>query len=479
MTQLSENKKNDSKLDDHLTNKDTAKIAANTSIWKFLIPSILGTILFMVPIKYENNWTLIIKIISDYIGSYIGSWLPTLCLIIISISGIFSVLAIIKTRFNRKYPIIYKLFKTTPAWLTVRLLGMIFVWIVYFCPENKNNTESLVNMIVSADLGGGFILNDLLSLLVVTFFIAAFLLPLLIDFGLPEFIGALFTKIMRPVFTIPGRAAIDSLTSWIGDGTLGVMLTVNQYEEGYYTKREAAVIASTFSAVSITFCIVVLSQVEMIEYFGVFYLLICTIGFVCALIIPRIPPLSMKKDEFIKPGNAVGETLPNGYTSSFKYGIDLAKCKAGAYKGISQFLKNGFLNMTGMWFGVMPVIMFIGTISLLLANNTPVFEYLGKPFLPLLEFLDIPQAAEASKTMIVGFTDMFTPSIIAANCIESPITKFIVAVISVTQLIYLSEIGGIILGSKIPLNILELFIIFLERTIISLLIAAPLAHLIF
>ena len=58
-------------------------------------------------------------------------------------------------------------------------------------------------------------------------------------------------------------------------------------------------------------------------------------------------------------------------------------------------------------------------------------------------------------------------------------SRFIVAVISVTQLIYLSEVGGLILGSKIPVNLLELFILFLERTIISLFIVAPLAHLIF
>ena len=53
------------------------------------------------------------------------------------------------------------------------------------------------------------------------------------------------------------------------------------------------------------------------------------------------------------------------------------------------------------------------------------------------------------------------------------------AVISVTQLIYLSEVGGLILGSKIPVNIIELFVLFLERTIISLLIVVPAALLIF
>ena len=43
----------------------------------------------------------------------------------------------------------------------------------------------------------------------------------------------------------------------------------------------------------------------------------------------------------------------------------------------------------------------------------------------------------------------------------------------------LGGIGGLILGSNLPVKLWELFVIFLERTIISLLIVCPLAHLIF
>ena len=142
-------------------------------------------------------------------------------------------------------------------------------------------------------------------------------------------------------------------------------------------------------------------------------------------------------------------------------------------------MRNGIKNAAGMWFGVLPVVIAIGPVALLLANHTAVFSTLGKPFLPLLNMLQVPEAAEASKTMIVGFTDMFTPSVIAAANITSPMTKFIIAVISVTQLIYLSEVGGLILGSKLPVNFLDLFVIFLERTLISLLVVCPIAHLIF
>ena len=63
-------------------------------------------------------------------------------------------------------------------------------------------------------------------------------------------------------------------------------------------------------------------------------------------------------------------------------------------------------------------------------------------------------------------------SFLAAAC-------FIVAIISVTQVLFLDEVGGLILGSKLPINLPELFFIFLERTILSLLIVCPIAHLLF
>ena len=57
--------------------------------------------------------------------------------------------------------------------------------------------------------------------------------------------------------------------------------------------------------------------------------------------------------------------------------------------------------------------------------------------------------------------------------------SLIVAVISVTQVLFLDEVGGLILASRLPVNLPELFVIFLERTIISLLIVCPVSHLLF
>lgn len=475
----------------------------------FAIPSIVGILLFMIPIYVSGefamldtgfafipegttvtvdeveytaggSWTIAIKVVADIIGILLAEALPILCVIIVTVSAILGVVSLGKPSFITSYPIINETFTATPVWALIRVVGAIFIWITFLGLGLDADGEIAGPLgYISTGDAGGFVLGDLLTVLVIIFLLAGLLLPLLLDFGLLEFIGALLTKVMRPLFKIPGRAAVDCITSWIGDGTLGVMLTANQYEGGYYSAREASIVSTTFSAVSITFSIVVLAQVGLMDYFGVYYLLICLVGIVCALILPRVPPLSLKKDTYLVEGKAMPDSLPEGYSSSVDYGLSLAVQRVDEHRGIGQFLENGIKNAAGMWFGVMPVVMCIGTLALVLANNTPIFDYLGMPFMPLLQVLQVPEAAEVSKTMIVGFTDMFTPSVIAAESVTSDMSRFIVAVISVTQLIYLSEVGGLILGSKIPVNILELFLLFLERTIISLVIVAPLAHLIF
>ena len=55
-----------------------------------------------------------------------------------------------------------------------------------------------------------------------------------------------------------------------------------------------------------------------------------------------------------------------------------------------------------MWFVILPVVMSIGTIATIIANYTPVFEIIGKPFVPVLELLQIPEAHKASQTILMG-----------------------------------------------------------------------------
>ena len=438
---------------------------------KFIIPSIIGVLLFMIPIKYQGDITIPIAIFSGLLVDFLGEYLVYIITATLVISAVFSlVITLFKPKFITNNKLLNSLFSTTPLWLTSRVLGGIFGVLAAFQigPE----------MIISADTGS-FVLHDLLTVLFSIFLFAGLLLPLLLNFGLLEFFGALLTKVMRPVFKLPGRSSIDCITSWLGDGTLGIMLTNKQYKDGFYTEREAATISTTFSAVSITFSLVVINTVGLGNMFVPFYLTVTFAGIVAAIIVPRIYPLSKKKDTYYNgETKKLDESIPEGYTS-LSWGYEQAITKARKNSSVGAFFAEGAKNVLDMWIGVLPVVMCMATIALIIANYTPVFKILGLPFLPILQLLQVPEALQASQTLVVGFADMLLPSVVASTTITSEMTRFIVAAVSVTQLIYMSEVGGVLLGSKIPVNIKELIVIFIERTLITLPVIVLIANFIY
>ena len=435
----------------------------------FLVPSLIGVFLFMTPISTSQGMTIPIAVMAKAVQTMMFGSAQAIIALIICITGVISVITkAFKPAAICKSPLLKHLFDVSWIWLVVRLFGMAFVLMTHLSVGSE--------MITSANTGA-LVLNDLLPVLFSVFILAGLLLPLLINFGLLELAGTLMTKVMRPVFGVPGRSAVDCTASWLGDGSVGILMTARQYDQKHYTQREAAIIGTTFSAVSITFSLVVLGQVKLEYLFAPFYATVCLAGIVAAIIVPRLPPLRFKKDVLIDGSepDRDAETIPSNKTL-FGHSLDVALAKAGNSTGVKGTIKEGVHNALDMVFGVLPVVMAVGTFALIIAEHTPIFQYLGMPFVPFLELLQVPEAAAASQTIMVGFADMFIPSILAAGTIESDVTRFIIAAMSVTQLIYMSEVGALLLGSKIPVNILELFIIFILRTLITLPVIALMAH---
>ncbi|NEZ46153.1 YjiH family protein [Clostridium niameyense] len=452
-----------------MEDKTNLKYTLN-DLLKFLIPSTIGALFFIIPVSYKGEISIPVAILSKAVLNLLSKYLPAIMTIIICITFLATIITkLFKPEFILKNKFLNNLFNVTPLWFITRILGGILV----FCTFFKLGPEW-----IWSENTGGLLLYDLIPILFSVFIFAGMLLPLLLDFGLLEFFGALFTKIMRPIFNLPGRSSIDCIASWLGDGTIGVLLTSRQYEQGYYSEREAAVIGTTFSAVSITFSLVVISQVKLAHMFVPFYLTVTLAGVAAAIIIPRIPPLSRKPDRYVKGSEEnISEMIPEGYTS-FTWGLEMAIGKAAKNNDPSKFFKQGIQNVFDMLLGVTPVVMAMGTTALILAEYTSIFKWMGIPFIPLLKLLGVPEAAAASQTLVVGFADMFLPSVMAAT-IQSEMTRFIIACLSVTQLIYMSEVGGLLLGSKIPVSLKDLIIIFIERTIITLPIIALIAHILF
>ncbi|MGC9401194.1 YjiH family protein [Vibrio genomosp. F10 str. 9ZC157] len=441
------------------------------NFWMFFIPSLVGLFLFMAPISYDGNLTIPVAVLAKSIQALFGDHLVAIIASIIAFMAIASlVYKVYQPTFIKNNAFLHGLFSPSPLWLAVRLVGGCAVLMTFF---------QVGPTAIWEENTGGLVLEGLLPTLFSVFIFAGLLLPLLLNFGLLELFGTLLSKIMRPVFNLPGRSAIDCMASWLGDGSVGILLTSKQYENKFYTQREAVVVGTTFSAVSITFSLVVIAQVELEHLFLPFYGAVCLAGLVAAIIIPRLPPLSRKKDTFIDGSerDKDADAIPAGH-STFSWGLELALTKAGQVTSLKSVFGEGVKNAIDMVFGVLPVVMGLGTVALVIAEYTSVFSVLGQPFIPFLELLGIPEAAQASQTIVVGFADMFIPAILAAS-IESEMTRFVIAAMSVTQLIYMSEVGALLLGSRIPVNIFELFAIFILRTLITLPVIAGVAHIIF
>ncbi len=72
---------------------------------------------------------------------------------------------------------------------------------------------------------------------------------------------------------------------------------------------------------------------------------------------------------------------------------------------------------------------------------------------------------------------MFLPALLVT---ETPIiTRFLIAIVSVSEILFFSASIPCMMATKIPLTMKDYIIIWIERMILSILIAAQILHIIF
>ncbi len=436
--------------------------------------------MMLVPIRFGDTINIGLGILADELRARAAGLLPGLVTSVIVLSAAATIaMTVFRSRLSAEAasrleasPTIKSLlavFLVGPMTLVARIVGAIAASLVLF----QRGPEWLIS-----DATGGVILNDLIPVIVAIFVVAPFLLPLVTDFGLMELFGTLCRRVFRPLFTMPGRSSIDAIASWMGSAPVGVLITVQQYEQGFYTEREAATIATTFSVVSLAFALVIIDFVGLSELFLPYYGAILLAGVVAAIIMPRLPPLSRKRDIYYElAGKQITEDLPPG-RSLLSWGFELAVWRARRAPTVSALLRRAVFNIYDIWFALLPLIMSIGALALVLTEHTPIFTLLSAPLVPFLTVLGIPEASAAAPAFLVGFADQFLPAVLGQS-IESEHTRFVIAGAAVTQLVYMSELGALILNSKIPVTVGELFVIFLLRTLITVPVLAGVAALIF
>ncbi|WP_270304103.1 YjiH family protein [Terrisporobacter petrolearius] len=440
---------------------------------KFFIPSLLGLFLFIIPLPFGEMFNMAdvspvnigVGFISELLKLAIGDYIPTICLVIIVGSAVLSLGA---KFINIKNEFFKNILDVPPFWLFFRIVGAVFMVMIY--------TNVGPEFIISENTG--HVILGIMPSLIALFLIAGFLLPLVLDFGLMDFFGTMISKFMRALFLVPGRASVDTLSSWLGDATLGIMITNTQYKQGFYNKKESCIIAVCFSLVSLPFSTVIADQLGFMDKFVPFYLTVCAASLVCALILPRIYPLCKIKNETYNNIPYEEEEISEE-GGLYKQGLNNAMNRAAKAPTLNEIIVNGFKNIVDIYISLIPLVLAWGTISLAVAEFTPIFTWISYPVILILELLKIPNAAEAAPAVLVGFTDMFIPSVMVSGDGFAEVTKFIIGALSISQLVYMTETGAVILKSEIPLKLKDLMVLFLIRTVISLLVITPIAHMLF
>lgn len=447
-------------------------IARRGGALRFVLPSLLGVLIFLTPIRWEGNLTIVIGLLTQWVMNLMGAYGLPLVVLVMTLTTLLTVLgSVFKLRPIVSNRWLAELFVVAPPWLLLRSAGMLFglIYLFKFGPS----------LLQSEEIGGAVMVGIGVNVLAV-YICACLLLPLLTEFGFMEFVGTLARPLFRRVFRLPGRAAIDATASFVGASGIGLLITLGQYEKGYYSAREASVIATNFSVVSIPFALVVARVAGIGELFVPWYGVVVLTCLIIAIISPRLKPLAGLPDTFLGDAGQHAEAPgnnPKTNQSLLQSAWTKAVRRADSSPSVKQYVTNAFGNLAFFLFTVIAASLAVATLATLITFHTPVLQWLSYPLIYVLEALQIPEARAASPGLLAGFMDQFIPSVVASG-IEATSTSFLLAGLAVCQLIFMSEVGILILRSKLPLRLWDLVVIFMIRTILALPLLALGAHLI-
>lgn len=439
------------------------------SVWlqsKFFLASLLGIALFLMPFPLAGETTVLLSHANGLVKQHLTAAVLGYGAVAAVLSSCLTlVVTLFRPRCFCESALWGKMFIAGPIALLIRVLGAVIYLAVYF----QLGPEWLIS-----ENTGGLVVNSFIGGLYVTFTLGNLILPLLLDFGLLECLGELLRPVMRRLFDVPGRSAVDAVASFVGDGTLGLMVTDEQYAQGYYSKREATLIATSFSVVGIAFASFVAEELGFSDRFALFYGTIVLTTVAVALIMARLPFIKRYPHSYYPEGGKQLQEAEGAVDLQKAYRLALGRAKSASFGVFGKMLPTiANIHMT-----FIPVIVMVGTCGLIIAEYTPVFAWLAAPLVPLFECLQVPEASLVAQASLVGFADMYLPTIFIKDS-TSDMARFIVGTLSFTQLIFMAETGAILLRTRMRFHFFEVLGFFLLRTALSLPIIVLVAHWVF
>lgn len=425
------------------------------NILKFIVISFLGIFVFFIPIKVNGTTSIPVELIVSHLMNNFMTIARIYALIFIILGTILP--------FTRK---VWKRDKTTMVFSLLKIFGAIASILIFFNIGPKEILDPNV---------GPFLFDSLGVNLALLIPICAIFIIFLIGYGFVDFLGTLIRPITRLIWKTPGLSAIDALGSFVGSSATGIMITSGLYKDKKYTTKEASIIVTGFSAVAVTFMVVVAQTLDLMDYWTTFFIVSLVATFAITAVTVRLKPLRSKPDTYYNNEEGIQEEKFEGnlFKNAFFEGLRVCSEAKPLKDGILGYFKDAM----ELVLEYLPSLMSIGLGGLLLAEYTPLFDVLGYIFYPLTFLLRIPEPLLAAKATSMGLAEMYLPVLVVTS--TPIITRFVIGVGSITGIMMLSCTIPLALATEIPITLKELIIIWFERAIISLIIVAPIAHFLF
>jgi len=424
---------------------------------KFVIFSLLGVVLFFTPVTIKGTSSIPL----DHLITYLNNNVPLFGKIITLVIGVVGGLL---PWINGSYK------KSTLNFVlsVLRLLGAPLCIMGFF----NWGPEFLMkpNLIP-------FVWKNVSVAVTVIVVIGSIFLTLIIGYGLLEFTGVLVKKFMRPVYKVPGLAAVNAVTAFIGSFSVAMFLTDKLYKDAKYTYKEAAIVMTGFSTVSATFMIVIAKTAGFMDIWNFYFWSTFIITLIVSAASVRLWPLTRLDDSYI---DGIGKPEAPLQGNIFKSAVHEGASMAASSKSLVGITWENLKGGIQMCLVLTPTGTGIAFLVAILLNMTPVFDYLGYLFYPftyLLSIFGLQEPAAVAKASAVVFGEVFMPNLSVAALTET--TRYIIAVVSVSTIVFFAGFIPCLYATSIRLKPFHLLVIWFERAAISILLAGIVALIYF
>ena len=135
-------------------------------------------------------------------------------------------------------------------------------------------------------------------------------------------------------------------------------------------------------------------------------------------------------------------------------------------------LKDGII----LAFNIGPSLMAIGTLGIVLANHTPIFNWIGYLIYPFTLISGFEEPFLTAKALALGIAEMFLPAVLVTKL--SFEIKMLVAITCVSEVLFFSASIPCMMATDIPISFKDYLIIWFERVVLSILVSIPLIYLV-